>query len=99
HLAPGLAAVRRSEDTALRLRTVSMTQRAGQNDIRITRVDQHAADSPGLLETHQVPGFAGVTGLVDPGAHRNMAADEGLPGPCPNRVGIARRVAQRPTGC
>src|SRR5579862_2817482 len=44
HLCPGFATVRRTEDTALRIRTEGMSQCGYQHDVRIVRIDDERAD-------------------------------------------------------
>ena len=49
-------------------------QSAGEDDIGIARIDQHAPDAAGLLQAHQGPGLTGVQRLIDAGPDGNVAA-------------------------
>src|SRR4051794_13780176 len=57
---PRLTAVGRPVDTALLLRTIGVTERAGQRDVGVVRVDDDAADAAGLIEPLVHPGPARV---------------------------------------
>src|SRR5439155_12941266 len=85
---PGLAAVRGPEDTPLRLWTVGMAEHAGTDDVRITGINDDAADPARLLEAHGSPGLPRIGGLVDPVADRDVAANKGLAGSCPDYVRV-----------
>jgi len=95
HAVPRSAAVGRSEDAALRLRAVRVAERAGEDDVGVLRVDDHARDAAGPIEAHARPRFAGVGRLVDAIADRDVASDECLAGAGPDRVRIAGRNRQR----
>ena len=60
HLFPVLPTVRRAEDPALGLRAVRVAKRAGENEVRIVRVNHDVRDPPGLLQTYERPGLARV---------------------------------------
>src|SRR4051794_39716720 len=62
---PGRAAVDGAEHAALLLRTVGRAERAREDDLRIHRVDDDAAEPAGLLEPAVGPRLARVSGLVD----------------------------------
>ena len=93
---PGLAAVGRAEDAALRLRPVGVAERAREHDVRIRRIDDEARDAAGLLEAHQRPGLAGVGGLVDALPDRDVAADA-WPRRCRPRRRSGRTARRRAT--
>src|ERR1700693_3390586 len=99
NLVPSFATISGAEDAALGLRPIGVAQRAGQDDVRIARIDLHAADASGLFEAHQGPVLARVDGLVNPLAHGDVAADERFAGARPDDVGICRRDRQRADGC
>src|SRR5207249_10396084 len=94
HFVPRLSAVGSAEDAAVRLRPIAVTQNASQHDVRIARIDLHAADATYLLQSHQRPGIAGVEGFVDPLSYGDVAADERFTSPRPYDVRIARRHRQ-----
>ena len=94
-LGPGLAAVGGAEDAALLLRAVGVAERARQHDVGILRVDHEARDAAGLLQAHERPGLAGVHGLVDALAERDVAADLALAGARPDDVRIGGRDGER----
>jgi hypothetical protein len=89
HTVPRSAAIGRPEDAALRLRAVRVAERAGEDDVGVLRVDDHARDPAGPLEAHARPRFAAVGRLVDAVADRDVAADECLAGAGPDHVRIA----------
>ena len=92
---PGGAAVSCPEDAALGLRPVRRAQRACENDLRIGRIDDDAADAAGLVQTHARPRLAGVHRLVDAVADRDMAANPRLARSGPDDVRIGRRNGER----
>src|SRR5882757_1317951 len=60
HFVPRFSAVSGSEYAAVRLRSIGMAQSARQHHVWIARVNLHAADASGLLQSHQRPGLASV---------------------------------------
>ncbi len=95
-LGPRLPAVGGPEYAALLLRPVGVAERTRQDDVRILRVDHQARNPPGLLQAHQRPGLAGVHGLVDALAQRDVTADLALAGPGPDDVRIGGGDGERP---
>ena len=85
---PGLAAVGGPEDATLLLWTVGMPECARTDDVRIAGINDDAADPASLLETHGSPGLSRVGGFVYPVADRDMAANKGLAGSCPDYVRV-----------
>ena len=83
---------------ALRLRAVAGPHRRREDDVGVLRVDRDPRDPPGLLQAHLLPGLAGVGGLVDPVAQRDVGADERLAGADPHDVGIGRGDRDRADG-
>ena len=65
------------------------------DDLWVLRVDRRCADAAGLLEPHSRPGLAGVGGLVDPFADRDVAANLRLAGARPDDVRIGGRDGER----
>ena len=75
HALPVPAAVRRPVDAALLLRAGRAAERAGEDDVRVRRVDDDPADAARLAQAHVRPGLAGVGRLVDAVAHHVDVAD------------------------
>ena len=97
HALPALAAVGRAVDPAFLLGAREAAERGGEDDVRIGRVDDDAADAAGLVEPHVRPGLSGVGRPIDPVAHHVHVADgPGLAGPGPDGAGIGRGHGQRP---
>src|SRR5207247_357748 len=55
---PRPAAIARAEHAALLLRTIRVPQRARDDDVGVARIDDDAADAPGLLEARARPCLA-----------------------------------------
>src|SRR5207244_1843266 len=72
---PGLSAVGGAIDAAFLLRPRGASQRAGEDDVGIRRVNENPADAPRLLEPHVGPGRAGVRRLIDTVANDIGVAD------------------------
>ena len=89
-LLPRLAAVSGLVDAALGVRPERRAQRREPDDVGVGRVHDDAANLAGVLEAHELPGAAGVDGLVDAAADDHVAADRGAPGADPDdvRVGL-----------
>src|SRR5262249_18482834 len=58
---PGLAAVLSAEDAALRLWSVAGAESGDKDDVRIVRIDDDAAYATGCVESHVLPGLAGIS--------------------------------------
>ena len=69
HLLPGLAAVGRAVDAALRVRAEGVAEHGREGDVGVGRVDDHRADLA-LLLPDVLPGLAGVGRFVDAVARR-----------------------------
>ena len=95
HPLPGLPAVRRAVDPPLLLRPVAVPQRGDVDDVRIAGVDDDAGDAACVVEPHVLPGLAGIGGLVDPVADRDVAADPCFPCAGPHDVGVGRGDGER----
>src|SRR5262249_4761087 len=94
-LLPSLPAIGRAKDAAFRLRPVRVPERGGENDVRVARINDDAADSTRLLQTHQSPRLSRVSGFVDAGPDRNVATDPRFAGACPNDIRIRRGNGER----
>ena len=95
HFFPRFAAVFRPEHAAIGLRPVAESERRGEHDVRVARIDHHAPDAAGLLQPHQRPALAGVDRFVNTGARRDVTADPCFARARPDDVRIARRHGQR----
>ena len=79
HLLPVPAAVHGAIDSTLRVRSVRVPKRSNVDDVRIARMDQHAADLPGISKADILPRVASVGRLVhavaegDRGSHVRLA--------------------------
>ncbi len=65
HLLPGFPTIFRAVQTALLVWSPQVTHRGGEHDVRIGRVDRHAANVVRLLQAHVLPGVATVDRLVN----------------------------------
>ena len=65
YLVPGLAAIRGFVNAAIRVRSPEVAERGHIDNIRISRMNHHAADVAGFGEAHVLPGFATIGGFVD----------------------------------
>ena len=88
---PGLAAVGRLVEAALRVRTEQMAHRRDVDDVRILRVHDDAADALRFVQPDVLEFLAAVGGLVDAGAERRALAVVRLSGPDVDDVGVRRR--------
>src|SRR5579872_1949372 len=60
NLFPCLSAIRRTENSALSIGAICVSQSSDQHDVRITRVDDDGADVLRIFQTNVRPGFAAV---------------------------------------
>ena len=88
---PGLAAVGRLVEPALRVRSEQMPDRRDVDDVRVLRVDDDAADALGFLQPDVHELLAAVGGLVDAGAERRALAVVRLAGADVDDVRVRRR--------
>ena len=96
HPIPVRAAVGGAKDAALLLRRRDASDRAREHDVGVGRVDEDAADAPGVVEAHVAPRLAGVGRLVDAVADDVAVANRPrFPGAGPDDVGIGRRDGER----
>ena len=95
-LLPGLAAIRRLEKTALRIRAEEMAHGRHVNDARIGRVHDDAADGLRVVQPEMIPGFAAVGGAPDAVADRRTLAIVGLAGADVDDVRIDGAMAMAP---
>src|SRR5712692_4670196 len=65
-LFPRLAAVGGAEDAALGVRPVGVAQRGHEDDLRVARMHQDAADVARVAEPEMLPDLAAIGGLVNP---------------------------------
>src|SRR5207253_9192950 len=93
---PGRAAIGRAVDAPLLLRPRRSAERAGEDDVRIRRMDDDATDASGLAQSHVGPRRAGVRRLVDAVTHHVGVADRpGLTGAGPDDVRVRLRSLER----
>src|SRR5262249_34951137 len=85
---PGLAAVLRSEDAPLGVRTKDVPLRRYVDEVGVVGVDADPRDLPRILEADVLPAAAAVRRLVDPVPVRDVAADRLLSGPHVNDVRV-----------
>jgi hypothetical protein len=74
-LLPRFAAVLGTEDAALGVRAPDVALRRDVDEVGVLRVHAHARDLARVLESHVLPGAAGVGRLVHAVAVRGVAAD------------------------
>src|SRR5690606_14656445 len=92
---PGLAAVGRAVQPAVRIGTEDVAERRDVDDVRVRGVDRDLADVAGRLQAHVLPALSGIGGLVDAVAARDVAADRRLAHPDIDHVRVRRRDLQR----
>ena len=85
---PGLAAIARAENAALRVGAVSVAESRNKNDVGIRGMNDQRTDVTRVFEADVGPRLAAVGGFVDAVAKRNVAADAGFAGADVNDVGI-----------
>src|ERR1041384_3188142 len=95
HPVPMRAAVSCAKHTSLRLWSIRVPQSARHHDVRILRINHEMTDAPGFLETHQLPGLAGISRFVDSLPDRDMTADPSFTSSRPNNIWIRRSNRQR----
>src|SRR5205085_11355501 len=98
NLLPGLAAVARAEDAALRVRAVGVAERGDEDGVGVLRVNDHWAYLPRAFEPDVRPGAPGVRGLVHPVAVGNLRAHVGLARADVDDRGAGRRDADGADG-
>ena len=89
-LLPGLPAVGRAEDAALRVGVEGVAGGAGEDGVRVGGIDHDLGDPLGVGEAHLLPALAPVGRLVEPVAHGDGVADAGLAGADPDRLRVLR---------
>ena len=99
HAFPRVPAVARPEHAALPLRAVAVALGSNVHDVRIPGIDHDASDASAGVESHTLPGAAGVGGFVDAVAERDVRADPRLARPGPHDVVVRARDAERSDGC
>src|SRR6266404_722198 len=92
-LRPGLAGIGRLVDSSLAVRSPKMAERRDVDGARIMRVDDDAADVPGIFQTHVLPGLTAVQRAINAVAPGRTLAIVWLAGSDPDDVGIGRRYA------
>ena len=75
HLFPGLAAVLRSKDAALRAPAERIALRRRVNDVGILRIDLDLADLADVFEAGELPGLSRVGRLVDAAPEDHVRTD------------------------
>src|SRR5262249_27740834 len=78
HPLPGTPAVARAVDPALLVRAPGVAECRDVHDVRVGRVDAHAADVAGVGQAEVAPGLPAVVGAVDAVAVRDVAPDRRL---------------------
>ncbi len=78
---PGLTAVGRAEDAALRVRTIGMAEGRNKCNVRIRGIHDDFADGARVAQSHVLPGLAAIQRLVHAVAVRDVAANAGLARP------------------
>src|SRR5204862_2292860 len=87
HALPRLAGVRRTIDAALLLRTRDAPERADEDDVGISRMDDDATDASRFAQPNVFPRRARVGGEIDPITHHVSVPNRpGLARPCPDHV-------------
>src|SRR5262249_48384013 len=89
-LLPGLPAVERPEDPALRARLPDAAEDRDVDDVRVRRIDEDAADLPRVRQAHEPPRGARVRGEVDAVAVDDVVARVRLARADPELVGVGR---------
>src|SRR5262249_37241796 len=79
-LRPVGSAIRRLEETALRVRTVGVPECGDIDDVRVMRVDLDAPDLLRVAQAHELPGMAAVARAVHPVTLGDVRAHVGLAG-------------------
>ena len=95
HLLPVGAAVGGAEHAALGVGARRVAERRDEGAVGIARIDDHAADVPGVAQADRGPRAAGVDRAVHAGAVRDVAAQAGLAAADVDHVGIRRRDGDR----
>src|SRR5579871_1424138 len=85
---PGLAAVRRAEDTALRVRAVGMPEHGDEESVWVPRIDQDRGDLLSLAKSEMAPGFSAIRALVDSVADGEVGALQALAAPHIDDIGV-----------
>src|SRR5712664_2848060 len=75
---PALSTIFRTKETSLLVRPVRMTQRRGENPVRVARVHKDPPDLPRILQPDVRPRLAAVRGLVHPIPVGNRGAHVGF---------------------
>src|SRR5256884_440965 len=91
NLLPGLAAVARAKNPAIRVGAVGVAERGDKYNIGIRRMNNDRTDVPGVFQADVSPGLPGVGGFVDTVSERDVAADAGFAGADIDDVGIRIR--------
>ena len=73
-----------------------MSHRGDIRDIRVFRVDTHAADLPRIAQADMLPVFACVGRFVNAVAMRDVAANRRFAHPDVDHVGVRKRNVDRP---
>ena len=112
HFIPGLAAIQRAENSALRVRTKRMPERRHKDNFRVARIHNHLPDRARILQPDVLPGLPCIHRLPHAIAVRNISANAGFARPHIDNVRVRLRHRQaaygrstlfvknrRPTGC
>src|SRR6516165_10628300 len=95
HLAPGLAAVARTEDPAFLACTEHIAEYRDIDEIGVVGMDLDAANESGFTEAQMAPGAAGISRFVNAVAPGHVEPDLGLPGAGINHVRVRASDGER----
>src|SRR5579859_8186412 len=96
HLLPRLPAIVRTKNSALLIRSISMSQRCHKNFLRVFGVHQNLRNLPRILQPDVLPRFSSVRRFIHPVPGRNARAHVRLARSHVNYVRIRRRHPNRP---
>src|SRR5262249_20200797 len=85
----------RSENAALLVRAVRMTERGHEHAIRVARIDDDVRDLLGVAQTEMRPRLAAVGGSVDAVADRQVGTRDAFAAADVHDAGIGRRHPNR----
>ena len=92
---PTLAAIARTEHTALRVRPIGVTERGDIDEVRIARMHEDLADLLRIGQSRERPRLSGIGGFVYAVALRDIRTHVGLATADIDDPGIGRRNSER----
>ena len=90
NLRPGLAAIGCTKDASFWIRSVRMTECGDIDDVGVCRMDNHFADGAGVAQPDVLPRFAGIDGLINAVALRDIPTQASFTGTGIDHVGVGR---------